>query len=92
LFDIFSGGFGRALDRFGGDRQTGQQFHLLAAPIEGSFMAHGGQHTADPRGEFRVLDVEIDIHGKLALMAMLTEVIRAQALGFTDSGQHGLGT
>jgi hypothetical protein len=48
-FDIFSDGFGRALDRFGGDRQTGQELHLLSPPIEGSFMTHGGQHTAYPR-------------------------------------------
>ena len=38
--DIFSDGLGGSLGRFGGDRESGQQVHLLATMIEGGFMAH----------------------------------------------------
>jgi hypothetical protein len=31
----------------------------------------------------RVLDVEIDIHGKLAVVTMLTKIVGPQALRFT---------
>jgi hypothetical protein len=40
-------------------------------------MAHRGQHPSNPGREFRVLYVEFDIHRKLAVMAALTQVIRA---------------
>jgi hypothetical protein len=47
------------------------------ALLEGSFMTYGGQHRSNPGRELRALYVQIDIHRKLAVMAMLTQVVRA---------------
>jgi hypothetical protein len=58
--------------------------------IEGSFVANCRHHPAHARREFRVLDVEIDVHRQLALVAMLTPVERAETLGCTHGGQHRL--
>src|ERR1700728_869485 len=89
-FDICSDGLGRALYRFGSDRETGQQLELFSASIEGSFMADRGHHPAYPGREFRVLDVEFKIHRKLTMMATFTKIIGARTLGFPQGGKHGL--
>jgi len=41
--------------RLGGHFQTGQDFHLFAAMVEGSILAHQGVHTAHPRRELGCL-------------------------------------
>jgi hypothetical protein len=47
------------------------------ALLEGSFMTYVGQHPSNPGQSLRGLYVQIDIHRKLAVMAMLTPVERA---------------
>jgi hypothetical protein len=89
-FDILADRFGGALDRLAGDGQAGEELQLFAPLIEGSFVADRRHHPAHARREFRVLDVEIDIHWKLALVAKLTPVVGAETLGGTHGGQHRL--
>jgi len=90
-FDIFSDGFGRTFHGFGGKRQPRQQLQLLAVLLEGNFVADRRQHAAHAGGELRVLDVEFDIDRKLATMAVLTQVVRAQTLGLSHPREHGFG-
>jgi hypothetical protein len=66
LSDIGSDGLRRTLYGLGGHFQTGQNFHLLATVIEGCLLAHHRLHAAYARREFRILDIQFDIHRKLA--------------------------
>src|SRR6202789_3879206 len=52
--DILSNSFCGALHRLGSHLQPGQNFHLLAAMIEGSILAHQGLYTAHPGRELCV--------------------------------------
>ena len=65
----------RALHRFGGHLQAGQDFHLLPPVIEGGLLAHQRLHAAHAGREFRVLDVQFDIGGKLAGVAGRAPVV-----------------
>jgi len=49
----------------------------LAARIEGNLLAHHGLHAAHPGRELGVLDVEFDIGGKLARVAVGAQVVGA---------------
>src|SRR5207244_12550878 len=60
--------------------------------LERQSMAPCVQHASKSGGEFRILDVEFGVYGKLTVMAVVTQIIRAQTLGFAYSGQHGFGT
>src|SRR5271169_215202 len=82
-FDIFSDSLGRTFHGFGGKRQPRQQFHLLAAVLEGALMPDRRQHASHAGREPRVLDVEFNIDRELTTMAVLTQVVRAQALGLS---------
>ena len=75
LSDIGSEGFRRTLHRFGGHLQAGQNFHLFAAVIEGGLLAHQRLHAAHPGREFRVLDVQFDIGGKLAGVTVRAPIV-----------------
>jgi hypothetical protein len=90
-FDIGADGFSGALHRLGGDRQIGQQLHLLASLLERGCMANRGQHASDPGGEFRILDIEFHVRRELAVMALVAQIIRPQTLRFSHRGQHGFG-
>ena len=91
LRKIFSYRFRRALHRFGGDVQASQEFHLLASVIEGSLLAHRGQHPAYARRELRMVDVQFDIGGKLSGMAARTQVIRPRNMCATEHREKRLG-
>jgi hypothetical protein len=69
LGNISSDGLGRALHGFGGHLQAGQELQLLAAAIEGGFLAYQSLHAAHPGRKLRVLDVQFDIHWKLTGVA-----------------------
>ncbi len=64
--DIAADGLRRALDRFGGYLQTGQDLDLLAARIEGRLLADQCLHAAHTRGNLGLLNVQFDIGGELA--------------------------
>lgn len=55
-------------------------------------MADAGQHAAHSGGEFRILYVQFEVDGKLSVMAMVTQIVGAQAFGDSDRGDHGFGT
>jgi len=48
-------------------------------------MADRSHHPAHPGREFRVLDVEFNIHRKLTMMAAFTKIIGARTLGRRSS-------
>jgi hypothetical protein len=75
LRDVVSDGFCSALHRFRGHIQAGQDLDLFATVIEGNALAHESLHTAHARGELRVLDVQFDIDGELALVTVPAQVI-----------------
>jgi hypothetical protein len=89
--DILSNGFCRSLHGFGSHLQIGQQFHLLATPIEGGVLAHHCLHAAHPRGELRVLDIQFDIRRKLAVMAVRAQVVGSRHLHLAYGGEDRLG-
>ena len=92
LRDIFSDGFRGALHRLGGHFQTGQDFHLFAAAIEGSILAHQGMHAAHAGREPGVLDVQFHVGRKLSLVTMRAQVVWARDLHLAHHRQHRLGT
>jgi hypothetical protein len=92
LSDILSNRFGGALDRLGSHLQTGQDFHLFAAPVEGSILAHQGVHPAHPGRELGVLDIQFHVGRKLAMVAVRAQVVGTRNLHFADRRQNGLGT
>ena len=66
LSDIGSDGLCGTLHGFGRHLQAGQNFHLFAAVIEGRLLADHRLHAADAGREFRILDIQFDVHRKLA--------------------------
>ena len=65
LSDSGSDGLRGTLHGFGSHLQAGQNFHLFAPLIEGR-LADDRLHAAHPGREFRILDIQFDIHRKLA--------------------------
>jgi hypothetical protein len=68
--DVLSDALSGSLLGFAGHLQIRQRFHLLASVIEGSLLAHDGQHATHSRGTLLVLDSEGDIGRKLAVVAV----------------------
>ena len=76
--DILADGFRRPLHGFGGHLQIGKQFHLLPSVVEGCLLADDRLHAAHPGRELRVLNVQFDIGGELAGMAVRAQVVGAR--------------
>ena len=76
--DILAYGFRCPLHGFGGDLQTGEQFHLLTPVVEGCRRSHHGEHAARSGGYFRFLHIQFHIGRELSLMASRTQVIWAR--------------
>ena len=91
LSDVASDGLRGALHRLGGHLQAGQDFHLLAAMIEGGLLTHDRLHAAHPRRELRVFDVQFDIGGELAGMTVRAQVVGARYFHFPHRRQNRLG-
>jgi hypothetical protein len=91
LSDIGSDGLRCALHRFGGHLQAGQNFHLLAAVIEGCLLAHQGVHAAHSGRKLRVLDIQFGIHRKLADAAWSAQIVRTRDTYRADDRQNGFG-
>src|SRR6266540_4331890 len=68
--DIAADPLRRALHRFGGYLQTGQNLHLLAAVIEGCSLTHQRVHAAHSWGKLGILNVHFDIGWELARMTV----------------------
>ena len=83
--------FRRPLYRFGGHLQIGKQFHLLASLIEGRLLAHHRLHAAHSGRELGIFDIEFDVGGKLAGMAVRAQVIGARYFRLAHCGQDWLG-
>jgi len=89
--EIFPGGLGDALHGFGGHLQTGQHFHLFAAVLERRLLANQSVHATDSRRELRVLDIEFDIAGELALVTVRAQIVRARDGDLADDGHNFFG-
>jgi hypothetical protein len=92
LSDIGADPLRCALHRFGGHLQAGQNFHLFPPVIEGGLLAHESLHAAHSRREFRVLDVQFHIGGKLTGVTVRAPVAGTGDFHRAHGGQHGLGT
>lgn len=90
--DVGDDGLGCTLHRFRRHLQASQNFHLLPALIEGVILAHQGLHAANPRREFRILDVQFRIGGALASVTVRTPIVGTGDLRRAQGGQHGFGT
>ena len=64
---------------------------MLASVVEGRLLAHQRLHAAHPRGELRVLDIQFDIGGELARLAVRAQVVGTQHFHRAHHGQDGLG-
>ena len=89
--DILSDGFRRPLHGFGGHLQIGEQLHLLASVIEGRLLAHHRLHAAHPGRELRVFDVQFDIGGELAGVAVRAQVVGARHFHLAHRRQNRFG-
>src|SRR5580704_16242924 len=58
---------------------------------KGSSWPTAASHAAHSGGEFRILYVQFEVDGKLTVMAVVTQIVRAQAFGGSDRGDHGFG-
>ena len=88
--DILADYFRRPLHGFGSHFQIGEQFHLLPPMIEGRLQAHHRQHAAHAWREFRVLDIQFDIGGELATMAVWAQVVGARYFHLPTAVRIGL--
>jgi len=89
LGDIASDGLGYTFHGFGGHLQASQQSHVLAAVIEWGLLAYQSMHATHSGRKFGVLDVQFDIHRKLADVTLGAQVVRAREANRTDDRQKG---
>src|ERR1700693_5533527 len=61
LGDLRANGLSSAFDGFGGNVQTGEQFHRLAPRNERHLTAHHGCHASHPRGRFQTGNTQFDV-------------------------------
>ena len=87
LSDILSNRFCGALHRLGSHLQSGQNFHLFAAMIEGSILAHQSVHTAHPGRELHVLDIQFHVGRKLSLMTMRAQIVGTRQFHLAQGGE-----
>jgi hypothetical protein len=92
LSDIGSDGLRCALHRFGRYLQAGQNFHLFAAVIEGRLLADDRLHAAHSGRKLRVLDIQFDIHRKLADAALRAQKVRSRNACRAEDRHDGFGT
>jgi hypothetical protein len=89
--NVLADGLRRPLHGFGGHLQTGRQFDLPAPVIERGLRAHGRQLAVHARREFRVLDIQVDIGGKLAAMAVAAQGVGTGDFHRAHGGENGPG-
>jgi hypothetical protein len=59
--------------------------------IEGRFLAHQGVHAAHSGRKLRILDIQFDIHRKLADAALRAQKVRTGNACRADDGHDGFG-
>ena len=77
LGDLRANGLGGAFDGFGGDVQTGEQFHRLAPRSERHLTAHHGFHASHAGRGFQTSDTQFGVSRVLSLGAIGAQEIRA---------------
>jgi len=92
LNDLGTDGLRRALHRFGGDLQAGQQLHLLPPMIERSLLTHQSVHAAHARRKLRILNVQFDIGRELAGMALRAQIVGPPYFHLAHRRENRLGT
>src|SRR5260370_18876447 len=60
---------------FGGYLQIGEQFHPLASMVKSRRLAHQRLHPPHSRRGFRILNVQFDVGGELAVMTVGAQVV-----------------
>jgi hypothetical protein len=80
--DILSDSLGGTLHGFGGHFQSGQKLHLLTAMIKGCLVPYQSLHAAHSRRKFCMLDIQLDIGGELASVAMGAQIIGPEYLHY----------
>ena len=90
LGDVSSEGLRGALHCLRGHVQAGQEFHLLAAVIEGRVGTHSRQHASHAGRQRRALHVPFGIRGKLPFVTVGTQIIRALQFHLSDRGENPL--
>jgi hypothetical protein len=91
LDDIASDGLGDTLHGFGGHLQARQQLHLRPAVFERDRLTYQSMHATHPRRKLGVLDVQFNIHRKLADVTLGAQVIGARQAHRTYDRQQGFG-
>jgi hypothetical protein len=91
LGDLRSNGLGGAFDGFGGNVQTGEQFHRLASRSEWHLTTHHGFHASHSRGGFQTGDPQFGVHRELTFGAIVAQEIGSVEFDRSQYGQHGLG-
>src|SRR5260370_188648 len=77
---------------FGGYLQIGEQFHLLASMVKRRRLAHERLHAPHSRREFRILNVQFDVGGELAVMTVGAQVVGTRHFRVAYGSQGRLGT
>src|SRR5260370_7495977 len=75
---------------FGGYLQIGEQFHLLASMVKRRRLAHERLHAPHSRREFRILNVQFDVGGELAVMTVGAPVVGTPPFPLAYAPQHPL--
>ena len=75
--NVRSDRFGDPLDRLGSDLQIRQQVELFPTLSKRRLASNGCQHAPHAGGEIRLLDVELDVGGKLSAVAFGAQIVRA---------------
>ena len=84
--DILSHRLRGSLHGLGSHFQIRQQFPLLASLIEGSVLTDHRLHAAHSGRELRVGDVQFDVGGELAGMAVRAQVVGTRHSHLADRG------
>ena len=82
----------RPFHAFGGHLQIGEQFHLLASLVKGRRLAHERLHAPHSGREFRILNVQLDVGGKLAIMTAGAQVVGTRHFRVAYGGKDWLST
>src|SRR5580692_6557175 len=90
--NVGSDRFSRPLDGFGRHFQVCQELELYAAWSKRGLTADGCQHAPYAWREIRLVDVELNVGGKLSLVARGTEIVGTVDPCPTDSRKYWAGT
>jgi len=90
LSDIGPNGFCCAFHRFRGHLQARQDFHLFSTVIKRCLLPNHGLHAAYSGREFRILDIQFDVDGKLPSATVRAQIVGTQNFHPPQGRQHEL--